>query len=290
MEGGPSCVMDVMPEIDEHLHQLAIDAYALATRRCGVCANLHALWPYLRIARIVSGVEGGDSTLVATTSEICATGPKDVLIAGACDTGILSLAAKASGGRAASFVVIDLCDTPLELCRKFAKRCNLRLKTAVQDVVDIRFRARFDLIIAHSLLQFIRPQDRLNMHSRFAGALKPGGKFVQIFNTSRRIQPAIAADYRRRYPDWVIRELEAKNVPLPTTREAFCARLVSYAIERENREGVVESEEEVLDVMRSAGFSTISCKNIDLNLAARYTDFVAQLSKRRYLTVASISG
>lgn len=278
-----------MPEIDEHLHQMAMDAYALATRRCGACANLHALWPYLRIARIVSGVEGGDSMLTATISEICATGPKDVLIAGAADTGILNLVAKSSGGRAASFVVIDLCDTPLELCRKFANRCNLPLKTKVQDVADIRFRARFDVIIAHSLLQFIPPQNRLRVFSRFAWALKPGGKFIQIFNTSRRIQPTIAADYRRHYSDWVMRELEAKNVPLPTTREAFCARLVSYAMERENREGVVESEEEVLEVVRSAGFSTISCENIDLNLAPRYNDFVAQLLKRRYLTVASIS-
>jgi SAM-dependent methyltransferase len=281
--------MEVMPEIDEHLHQMAIDAYVLATRRCGVCANFHALWPYLRIARIVSGVEGGDSILAAAISEICATGPKDVLIAGAADTGILSLVAKTEGGRAASFVVIDLCDTPLELCRKFAKRCNLRLETGVQDVADMRFRARFDVIIAHSLLQFIPPQDRLKVFSRFAGALRPGGKFIQIFNTSRRIQPTVAADYHHHYRDWVMRELETRNVPLPTTCEAFRARLVSYAMERENREGVVESEERVLDVMRSAGFSAISCRNIDLNLAPGYSDFVAQLSKRRYLTVASIS-
>ena len=215
------------------------------------------------------------SPLAAAISEICATGPKDVLIAGAADTGILNLVAKTCGGRAAKFVVIDLCDTPLELCRKFAKRCNLRLKTEVQDVAEIRFRARFDLIIAHSLLQFIPPQHRLKVFSRFARALKPDGKFIQIFNTSRRIQPAIATDYHRHYADWVMRELEAKNVPLPTTREPFRARLVSYAIERQNREGVFESEEEVLDVMRSAGFSTISCKNIDLNLTARYSDFVA---------------
>jgi SAM-dependent methyltransferase len=282
--------MEAMPEIDEHLHQMAIDAYALATRRCGVCVNLHALWPYLRIARIVSGVEGGDAVLGAAISEICTTGPKDVLIAGAADTGILNLVARTHGGRAAIFFVVDLCDTPLELCRKFAKRCNLRLKTGVQDVADIRFRAQFDVIIAHSLLQFISPKDRLKVFSRFAWALKPGGKFIQIFNTSRRIEPTIAADYHRHYPDWVMRELEAKNVPLPTTREAFCARLVSYAMERKNREGVVESEEEVLDLIHSAGFSKISCKNINLNLAPKYSEFVAQLSKRRYLTVASIPG
>src|SRR5262245_59384479 len=104
-------------EIDEHLHQLVIDAYALATRRCGACANLHTLWPYLRIARIVSGIEGGDSILTAAISEICATGPKDVLIAGAADTGILNLAAKASGGCAASFVVIDLCESVIFVFR-----------------------------------------------------------------------------------------------------------------------------------------------------------------------------
>ena len=47
--------MEVTSEIDERLHRMATDAYALATRRCGACINLHALWPYLRIARIVSG-------------------------------------------------------------------------------------------------------------------------------------------------------------------------------------------------------------------------------------------
>ena len=51
--------MEEIPEIDERLHRMAPDAYALATLRCGACANLHALWPYLRIARIVSGVRVG---------------------------------------------------------------------------------------------------------------------------------------------------------------------------------------------------------------------------------------
>ena len=192
--------MELMPEIDEHLHQMAIDAYALATQRCGVCANLHALWPYLRIARIVSGVEGGDSILAAEISEICATGPKDVLIAGAADTGILNLAAKTSGGRAASFVVIDLCDTPLELCRKFATRCNLRLKTEVQDVADIRFRARFDLIIAHSLLQFIPPQDRVNYFraspGRSSQAENSSRYSIQVGESSRPSRRTIAVTTR----------------------------------------------------------------------------------------------
>ena len=64
-----------MTEIDELLHQ--VDAYKLATQRCGVCTNVHALWPYLQIARIVS-FEGGDSIQTTAISEVCATGPKDV--------------------------------------------------------------------------------------------------------------------------------------------------------------------------------------------------------------------
>jgi ubiquinone/menaquinone biosynthesis C-methylase UbiE len=268
---------------------LAKDAYALAMQRCRGCHNFHALWPYLRIGRISSGVEGGRAALAAAIHESCTRGSREILITGAADTGILCLAAQASKDSAASFVVIDVCDTPLELCRRFAKQWNLRVETKVADVTELTFQNRFDIVIAHSLLHYLRSEKRVKMFSRIAAALKPDGKFLQVFNTGHKIRGATVSEYRDRYPDWVLEQLEARNIDLPEVRSAFRARLAAYAEEREQREGVAETPEEILAMMRSAGFSDISCRDIELNLAAPYTNFVAKLSKRRYLSIASIS-
>jgi hypothetical protein len=281
--------LETTVNIHENLPQLAAEAFAIATRGCGACRNMHGLWPYLRIARIGSGVEGGRAAVSAAIGKMCANGPKDVLIAGAVDTGVLCLAAQARGGRAARFTVIDLCETPLALCRAFARQWNLQVATLIHDAQHLDFKNRFDLIIVHSLLQFIPVPERINVFSRFAAALRPHGKIVQVFNTGRRIEGTIVAEHRREYPERVLAELDARNVPLPAPREAFHAMLAAYALEREQREGAAETPDEVHAMMRTAGLSIESCLDLDLNVEKQYGEFLAKLSKRRYLSVATVT-
>ena len=49
-----------------------------------------------------------------------AQGRRHVLIAGSQDTGVLALVARAGAKHDANITVLDICETPLELCRRFA--------------------------------------------------------------------------------------------------------------------------------------------------------------------------
>jgi SAM-dependent methyltransferase len=281
--------LDALTDIHENLPQMAASAYALAHQHCGPCRNFHALWPYLRIGRISSGVEGGRAALAAAIGDVCQSGPKDVLIAGAADTGVLCLAANAPGGRNARFFLADVCETPLLLCRDFAQTWNLHLETWLGDLVEFGHERRFDVIVAHSLLQYFAPAQRIPLFARLAAALRPGGRLLQIFNTGRRIREPHMTEYRNDYADWVLAQLSARDIALPEPRETFHARLTAYAEEREEREGVVESEDEVIAMMQAGGLTVLSCRDVDLSLSAPYTEFVAKIAKRRHLSIATVA-
>jgi SAM-dependent methyltransferase len=273
----------------EDLPPLVTEAASLAAERCGQCQNLHLLWPMLRIARINSGVEGGSAAFFQAIEGHCASGPKRILIAGAADTGILCLAANASAKHGASFMVIDVCDTPLELCRRFARRFDLPLETRLVGAEAMLFEKEFDIIIAHSLLQFIPPHQRANVYARFAAALKPGGVVIQIFNAGARIEGAIAQEHRLTYPESAMEQFTARGITLPEPREKLMVRLKEYALDRERREGAVASPKEVDDLMIAAGFSIVETRELDLNVAAPFGKFLSKLSKRRYLSIARVN-
>jgi len=103
----------------ENLRDIAARAYGLADTTCESCRDLHALWPYIRLSRMSTGVEGQASLLQTRLGELMAGGLRNVLIAGSQDTGLLTLVAKASDAQAGGITVLDICGTPLALCREY---------------------------------------------------------------------------------------------------------------------------------------------------------------------------
>jgi len=83
----------------ENLRQLAAEAYELSGRLCGTCRDQHALWPYLRLSRASVGVESPGSKLEAQLGDLFGRGLRNVLIAGAQDTGVLALVSRAGNKR-----------------------------------------------------------------------------------------------------------------------------------------------------------------------------------------------
>src|SRR5262245_17278920 len=109
------------PRYVEDLPRVAADAYELAGRLCGDCRNQHALWTYLRLSRASTGAERQQSKLEIELRDFLAAGQRDVLIAGAQDTGLLTLVARAGAGLDPNIVVLDICQTPLTLCEELAR-------------------------------------------------------------------------------------------------------------------------------------------------------------------------
>lgn len=109
----------------EDLPQLAAEAWEVADRFCGSCKNLHLLWPYYRLA----GSPGQDVSFIHPVLKRLFSSPgRSVLIAGCADTGLLALAARAAHADTA-ITVVDRCETPLELCRRFAHRWAIAANT-----------------------------------------------------------------------------------------------------------------------------------------------------------------
>jgi SAM-dependent methyltransferase len=270
----------------EDLPRLAADAYEVSGRLCGSCRDLHALWPYIRLARASTGVEARPSALEGRIANLLAHGGRHVLIAGSADSGILALVARAAPDRGANIAVLDICETPLELCRRFAARWSLPIETIRQDLRDLQIERRFDIVLVHGTLHFISADRRLDVLKRLQRAIRPGGRLVLLFNTGHAVADEFARESRIGYASWVADELNRLNVPLPESEPDFRARLEAHARRREAREGAFAQPGEVEALLEAAGFNIDHCSEIGVKLARPVESFIAKISKRRFLAVA----
>jgi SAM-dependent methyltransferase len=268
----------------EDLRQLAAEACDIARHLCGSCENFHLLWPYLRLAK-ASGGDVDEQLFRTALNRMLSGSDQKVLIAGAADTGLLAVVARAASSDP-GIVVLDRCATPLELCRRFSNRWLLPVKTLQMDLVALDVRATFDVVVAHSLLQFILPDRRVDVLSRLRRSLRPGGRLLIVFRTSARIEGSLLREYRETYSKNLIERMEEMNIPLPEQREDFRRRVDEYSEERRTREGAHQNRADVEQLIETAGFSIEELTSIEANLSAPFRQFNAKIDKQRFLMVA----
>jgi SAM-dependent methyltransferase len=271
---------------EEDLRRLAADNFKIAARTCRSCGHMHALWPYIRLARASIAAEGASSPLDPLLAGLISEGRRHILVAGSQDTGLLALIARACGVTDPDIIILDRCPTPLESCRRLARSWSLPIATMHEDLMNFDMRAHFDLILVHDTLQYISLDRRGDVLARLRQALRRAGRLVLLVNTSSRIIGGLAEEARNGYADWVIEELERQDIPLPEEREAFAARLRVHAENRERRYGAFFRLEEVHDLLTTAGFSICQSTEIKVSVADRMQQFISQLSARRFVVVA----
>jgi SAM-dependent methyltransferase len=270
----------------EDLPRLAAEAFGLAGRLCSSCQNFHALWPYIRLSRASGAAEGSRSVVEPLLADHFAHNRRNVLIAGAADTGLLAFVARVGADYGVKIHLVDRCATPIELCRRFAQRWSLPLDTTQQDLTEFDREGEFDLVFAHSILQFIAAEQRGRFASRLHQALRPDGRLVMLFRAGRRITGELLPEYRAGYVDWILGELDRLRIPLPESREAFGIRLNAYALAHEAREGAMSEPSEVIELLEAAGFSIEKMDPVEPGLSVSFKRFESKLSKQRFVVVA----
>lgn len=279
------------PPYHEDLPHIAAEGFELANRLCRGCGQLHALWPYIRLARATSaGLEDASSLLQSALSRLIAAGRRRVLVAGSADTGLLALVARAGAGHPLDIVVLDRCETPLELCRRLAQRWSLPIATLHEDLNALDRPATFDVVLVYGTLHFIAPDRRAEVLARMRRSLRPDGRLVLRVNASRRIAGDLTEEGRDGYADWVPDELSRIGVPLPEPPEAFRERLRLHAMSREHREGAFGTPEEIRALLVAAGLVTSEWLELGVKLSAPVQEFVAKTGKRRFLAIAEPKG
>jgi SAM-dependent methyltransferase len=268
----------------EDLPQLSAEASDLARRLCGVCQNFHLIWPLLRLAQ-ASGGDVEAPAVCATLNRLLLRPGQRILIAGAADTGLLAVVARAAAA-GIDIVVLDRCETPLELCNRFAKRWALPIETMHLDLMKLSIESRFDVVFAHSLLQFIPAENRVDVLFRLRRSLRPDGRLVLVFRTSARIEDNLLTEYRDSYPKHLIERLAAANVALPESPDDFRRRAQAYAEERRSREGAHASRADVEQMLEVAGFSIEDIASIEASVSAPFRRIYEKIDKRRFLAIA----
>jgi len=271
-------------QFSEDLPQLAVDAFEIAGDLCGDCRNFHMLWPYVRIAG-ASGGDVGTPLYRSVLSRLLSKGGKRILIAGSADTGLLAVVARA-GSSDTEITVLDRCETPLELCRRFASRWSLPIRTVHQDLTELAAQTSFDVVFVHMLLQFIRSDQQLEVLSRMRRSLRPDGRLVLAFRTSDHIEDAFVPDYRRGYAEHLIEQLDARKIPLPEPRDVFGRRIEIYAEQRRGRVGTHGSREEVEQLIETAGFAIEELIPIEGVISEPFRQFGSRIGLQRFLVKA----
>jgi SAM-dependent methyltransferase len=270
----------------EDIPQLAADAFALSDRLCGSCRVYHSLWPYLRIGGTPGGADDRKTLIESTLAEAIAGGRRRILIAGAADTGLLALVARAAADEAVDITVLDRCRTPLELCRRSAQRWSLGIETLHLDLMDLAIEAGFDIVFAHTVLTFIAPERRLDVLARLRRSLRPDGRLIMRFRTKGQIETDDLSKYRNRVPTHLIDELHAMGTPLPEPGDHFRQRIEAYANERHDREISEQSYAEIEAMLVTAGFTITAATAVASDQSAPFSASTANVAKRLFLVVA----
>lgn len=212
---------------------------------------------------------------------------RDILIAGAADTGLLAMAARATSDHAARITVLDRCGTPLELCRRFSRRWSLPIKTLRVDLQEAApAKAAFDVVFGHLILQFIPIERRPFVMARLRGLLRPDGRLILVFRTSSRVEGSLASEVRDAFAERLLEWLETRNIALPEQRDAFHRRLEAYAEERRTRYGAYQEPDQVEELVQRVGFVVEGPTLIKTKYSAGLGDEATKSLDRRFLLIA----
>jgi SAM-dependent methyltransferase len=225
----------------EDLSYNARRAMELAPIYCGACLNYHFLSPAKRLAGGAKGygVKADRTGIVEIIAGLVAEAGMrdrqvDIVIVGTVDTGILATCAHAAFARARDvssrvrFTVLDLCPTPLELCKDFAAMHGISLATDAVDLVATEKSYPADIVVHHSLFRFLPAEKHVATLRKFVGWLKPGGRLV--FSMTIHPTTDISDDLARRHHrlELIRKQVEAGGLEPSEPREILYSRFKNY--------------------------------------------------------------
>lgn len=212
----------------EDLAALAAYEFHTAQTGCVACHDYHSLWGYLRLTGITGNSFQSDRDILAPLLHAHTPPNGRVLIAGAADAGLLSLAAEATQARTPALSVADRCATPLAVCRRYAEERGIALATFVRDLTREELPSTHDLAFAHNILMLIPRERHVAFLRNLHDALAPGGTLLLV-NRERPqgwVSNPPAPDH---YATRVLDALTARGVTLPESETDFRRRLEVFS-------------------------------------------------------------
>jgi len=126
----------------------------------------------------------------------------------------------------------------------------------------------------------------LNALTRIQRALRPEGRFVLMFNTSKPSTIDIDDNFHIGYAEMVLGELKRLRIASPDDDTTMRKRLAAHSRRRQLREGAFADAVDAEMLLKTAGFKLVSCTQVGVKLASPAQNFVSHISKRRFMLIA----
>jgi hypothetical protein len=156
------------------------------------CAWYHGVWQYLRIFDMVSTPTWHADFYAEELGKLAATGNhQNVLISGTADYSMLAHVfwAYRSAKLPPDVSVMDLCETPLFLCKWYAKLVGQRVSTIAADILSYHHQPSADVVTTDAFLTRFSPAVRPEILAKWKDWLRPGGMLV----TTARIEQGLTS-------------------------------------------------------------------------------------------------
>ena len=187
--------------VDEPLELSAPIARELAGRLCGhdplsgsTCAWYHGFWQYVRLLGLGASPSVHAARLLPALRSLARTGSHQrLLISGAADYSMLATVVTAYSAENARLrpVVVDMCATPLYMCRWYADRIHCEIATVASDIRSVAVTEPVDVVCTHAFLGYFSPADRGPLIAKWASLLRPGGRMVTVQRIRSRADSAV---------------------------------------------------------------------------------------------------
>lgn len=249
------------------------------------CSWYHGVWQYLRIFDMVSTPTWHASFYLDALSALARTGcHSKILISGTADYSMLAhvLWAYRDAKPSANVTVIDLCETPLFLCKWYATLVGTRVATIAMDLLECRDDGLFDVIATDAFLTRFLPSERSRVGVKWAGLLRSGGQLI----TTARIEPGQAGDtsmasdedvdaFRARADQEANRWhglLGIGRAQIATMAANYARRMVSHSF---------RSIDEIVQLLRESGFDVVEMRARDTPGEMASTTYAEAIAIRR---------
>lgn len=186
----------------EPLRELSLFAYHWAPLLCqnADCTSYHKNWSLIRLLD-GQGRQPDHPNFFIENIKVYANKPNSkILISGSADTGILSVVNDAitDMGITPKITLIDKCKTTVQQNRLYAEYLNLKVEFIVGDVLTEHL-SSYDVILAHSFLNFFNDQSLEILFKQWHSFLRAGGVILlnnksvekESDNTSRQIDTSL---------------------------------------------------------------------------------------------------
>jgi hypothetical protein len=270
-------------DLEEPMINTAPIVYELAPVLCcgdhvsaNDCSWYHSIWQYLRIFDMVSTPTWHTDFYSNIYSKFAREGLKNVLISGTADYSLLAhvLWAYQTNLTDLKVTVLDLCETPLFLCKWFAKLFQHPIDTYAADLLKYTPKTNVDLITTDAFLTRFSPSERIKIVKKWYDLLESKGKIV----TTVRIETGM----KESYVGSTLSQITAfkKRAELAARKwKGFLAHSVDdiangAQIYAENMKSYsIGSKEELLQLFVDVGFSVDHCELVTVRGEMKSTEY-----------------